>query len=67
MTRNDEHQHVCWRCGHSWACFCSEPVPESPEDRMCPLCAEEHRRIRDAPRSYSTKLKYSGAQRRWRR
>jgi len=60
-----DHEHVCCRCGISFTCWCTQPVDGG--DRMCPTCGEQYRRLKDAPRSKSTKLVYSGAQRKhWR-
>jgi predicted RNA-binding Zn-ribbon protein involved in translation (DUF1610 family) len=66
MSATNEHTHVCTRCGNTFACWCSSP-DDLGDQRMCNQCGAIIHRIRDAPRSYSTKLRFPGAQRRWRR
>jgi len=59
------HDHICAKCSDAFLCNCTES--EVNDNLLCPRCGEEYRRIKDAPRSRSTKLVYSGAQRRhWR-
>ena len=47
MSASNEHEHICIRCGDSFACWCTPPE-DLGDQRMCPACGNQYRRIRDA-------------------
>lgn len=55
MSATNEHIHYCTRCGVAFACWCTPP-DELADQRMCPKCGEQYRRLHDARsfRSYKS-------------